>query len=105
MVNDNKGWVVSSTVQITKITYKTEDDTLFITITGKGNEGSYNHPCLIGYRLLDSNGLVIEESTKIVPDGNFAGETLKFKNIDVNETYTFELANVGVGQFGWDIIS
>ena len=105
MVYDSEGWVVGPTVEVTKITCKSEDDVLFITITGKGNQGNYMDPCLIGYRLLDSQGLVVEESTYIVPNGNFSGETLEFKNIDADETYTFELANVGSGQFGWSVIS
>ena len=98
----NDGWYVDQTITISSILCTTEGDTLIIALSGE-TERNYDN-AFIGYRLKDANGNIITEDKFIISGGRFLNEEIRFNHLDLDKTYTFELANVAIGQFGEGII-
>lgn len=95
----NDGWYVDQTIDISSIKCTTKGETLIILLSGETDGTAF-----IGYRLKDSKGNIMIEDTVLISGGYFLNKEIRFDHLDLDETYTFELADVGIGQFGQDVI-
>jgi hypothetical protein len=100
---NNESYKVTSYCEISEITYTSEimyDNTASITmewivkLTGKTAEENESDRAAVGYKLLDSKGIIVDSGDILV--GPLAvGETMKtdvrFFDLDPNEKYTLQL--------------
>ncbi len=98
----NDGWYVYQTIDISSIKCTTKGETLIILLSGESGR-SYDS-AFIGYRLKDSKGNIMIEDKFLISGGYFLNKEIRFDHLNLDETYTFELADVAIGQFGEEVI-